>query len=307
MGRSQDEACEQVAAGAADALWDVAPPGGDPSPAVQPVSATHGELNPCLVINLVSPNADRATSRRDVRLALRWAVDKDAIARIYGGAERTVVTGRLLPPGHLAERPLLSTPGVPACGDPERARELLARAGYRDGLTLRMIHRDGGHHPAVARAVRTALARAGIEVELVPVPQSEFYPRYLEVAANARAGVWDLTTQGWLPDWPGDNARSYLQPHFDSSRLSLDDQTWGVVYGCYRSAATNHLIRCATTAPDSATANALYHLAEARVLDDVAVVPVLFQRSRTLYSRRVRGITTFPNYLGDPTQMWLER
>ncbi|WP_160165849.1 ABC transporter substrate-binding protein [Actinoplanes sp. OR16] len=300
MGRSQDEACAEVAAGTADALWDVAPPAGDVTPA-QRVTARTGELNPCLLINMVSPNAGGATRRVEVRRALHYAVDRTAIARIYGGAAEAAT--QLLPPGNPAYRPSdLYRTGDPS-GDPDRARQLLADAGYTDGLTLRMIHRDTGHHPAVGAAIRDALARAGIHVELVPVPHADFYPKYLEVAQNARDGVWDITTQGWLPDWQGNNARSYLQPHFDSSRVAEESATWGACYGFYRNPATSDLIHSAGTAAEARDANELYHRAEQQILRDAAVVPLLFQSSATMYAERVRGITTFPNYLGDPTQM----
>jgi peptide/nickel transport system substrate-binding protein len=294
MGLTADEACEAVIAGDADVLWDTPPRLGDPA-----VLADHGELNPALIINFASPNAGRATSDLRVRRALAYALDKSAIARIYG--ESASVAGRLLPHGEPAA--FYATEG--GRGDPDRARKLLADAGYGNGLTLKMIYRDAGRHPAIARAVRESLGRAGIDVELVPVPQADFYPRYLERAAHARAGAWDITTQGWLPDWPGLNARSYLQPHFDSSDIGEHDETWGVVYGCYRNPATNDLIRRAVTAPDEASAGELFRRAEAQVMEDAAVVPILFQRSRTLHSARVRGFTGYPSYLGDPTHMWI--
>jgi peptide/nickel transport system substrate-binding protein len=298
MGFTADEACAAVIAGEADALWDT-PPGTAGYPTA--VLADHGELNPALIINFASPNAGRATSDVRVRRALAYALDKSAIARIYGWS--ATVAGRLLPDDKDGNDGFYPTEG--GAGDPHRARKLLADAGYGDGLTLKMIYRDAGRHPAIAGVVRTSLARAGIDVELLPVPQADFYPRYLERAANARAGVWDITTQGWLPDWQGNNARSYLQPHFDSSDIGEHDDTWGVVYGCYRNPVTNDLIRRAVTAPDEATASELFRRAEALIMEDVAVVPILFQQSRTLHSARVRGFTGYPSYLGDLTHMWI--
>ncbi|MGW9299704.1 MULTISPECIES: ABC transporter substrate-binding protein [Streptomyces] len=306
LGLSQREASRRVDEGTADALWDVAPELESTETSAVRVSAANGELNPCLLINTMSPNEAGATGRLLVRQALQYAVDKRAVASVYGDPLPGTLATQLLPPGNPAHTPfdLYPTPGFR--GDPDRARRLLAEAGYPDGLTLRMIHRDAGHHPAVAEAVRTGLARAGITVLLQAVGQAEFYAGYLDVADRARQGVWDITTQGWLPDWQGNNARSYLQPHFDSSDLTADDATWGVCYGFYRSAETNRLIRSATTAEDHATADAYYRQADRRIMADAAVVPIMYQDSATLHSRRVRGFTSFPNYLGDPTRIWLE-
>ncbi|MEV0388558.1 ABC transporter substrate-binding protein [Nonomuraea sp. NPDC050643] len=304
QGLTQREAFDRVLDGRADALWDVPPPTSElPALYGDPRLRTiaNGHLNPCLIINLVSPNADGATGRLKVRQALHHALDKPAIVEVLGGPRLNTVTDHLLPPWNDAHRDFTLYPP-----DPARARRLLAEAGYPDGLTLRMIHRDAGNHPAVARAVQAGLARAGITVELHPVPQAAFYPEYLEVAENARRGVWDITVQGWLPDWQGNNARTYLQPHFDSSGIHRDDATYGVVYGCYRSARTNELIGRAVTAPTVELANELFHQAELQVLQDAAVVPIAWQRSTTLHSARVRGFTGFPNYLGDPTRMWIE-
>jgi hypothetical protein len=40
-------------------------------------------------------------------------------------------------------------------------------------------------------------------------------------------------------------------------------------------------------------------------MEDAAVVTILFQRSPTLISSRVRGFCGFPVQTGDPTTMWL--
>ncbi|MFI0483503.1 ABC transporter substrate-binding protein [Actinomadura sp. 9N215] len=310
-GLSRDEATARVLSGAADLLWDLSPSAEliaelDGDPRLEAVA--HGMLNPCLVFNLVSPNSGAATGRPAVRRAIRAALDKHRIAEIYGGAPINEVTGRLLPPWGA-----VAAPGGPggaddpdATADPGRARALLAGAGYPDGLSLTMLHREGGSHPAVARAVRDSLAQAGIEVRLRAVPPAEFYSDVLENAENARRGEWDLMAQGWLPDWQGNNARTYLQPHFYSAGLNRDDPTWGVVYGYYRNASVNRLLEAAATASEPEHAGKLCREAELRILDDVAVIPVLFQKSVTLRASRVRGFTGYPCHIGDPTHIRLD-
>lgn len=308
MGVPASEAIERVAAGDADALWDVPPPDGTtPLGGARIVRTDSGELNPCLVLNTVSPTETNALADIRVRQALAYAVDKRAIADIYGGPGHAMITDQLLPEGNPAHRPFSLYPSPEGRGDPAAARRLLAAAGREDGLTLTMAHRDAGRHPQVAEAVRDALARAGITIRLKPVAQSDFYPRLLQDAENARSGVWDLVAQGWLPDWQGRNARSYLQPHFDSAALGYQDPTWGVVYGGYRNPIVNSLIRDAVTATDAATADQLFHEVDRTVMSDAPVVPILFVKSATLCSERVRDFRVHPYYLGDPTHVWLAR
>lgn len=101
---------------------------------------------------------------RRVRQALNYAVDVDEIiAEIKKGAARPL--NGYLTPHHFGHDP--DTPPYPH--DPDRARQLLAEAGYEDGLDLvfDIPSEMPDEAPELARLMAEQLGRAGIGLEIV--------------------------------------------------------------------------------------------------------------------------------------------
>ncbi|GAB4445214.1 MAG: ABC transporter substrate-binding protein [Chloroflexi bacterium OHK40] len=86
--------------------------------------------------------------------------------------------------------------------DPARARELLAEAGFADGLTLDFHVPDSGDRPDLAVVLKEQWAEAGITVNVIVEPESVYYGEngWLEV---------DLGITGW-------GSRPYPQFYLDT-------------------------------------------------------------------------------------------
>jgi len=101
---------------------------------------------------------------RRVRQALNYAVDVDEIiAKIKGGAARPL--NGYLTPHHFGYNP--DTPPYPY--DPEKARQLLAEAGYEDGLDLvfDIPSEMPDEAPDLARLMAQQYAGVGVHLEIV--------------------------------------------------------------------------------------------------------------------------------------------
>ncbi len=94
-----------------------------------------------------------------VRQAINYAFDADGMLQTAGGGHGTQ-TGQIFPERSVAFDPELDSAYA---YDPEKARELLADAGYADGLTLEMP--TAAYFPAAVMAlIQQQLADVGITV-----------------------------------------------------------------------------------------------------------------------------------------------
>jgi peptide/nickel transport system substrate-binding protein len=302
----QERVRQALQSGEADLSWG--------SPVIDPRGAADAgrrlgyTLNPYLVFNLQSPNERGAMREFGVRRAISYAIDKMAIAEIFGQMEvgtEPLPAHTAIPPGNFGYREYNRYPTPGDRGDRRRARRLLEEAGYGGGLTLKMLYRQADVHPEVARSIAADLAACGITVDLLSTSQSDEYYRVLQDPSQARAGVWDITAPSWTPDWFGNNGRSYLQPMFQS------DMSAGTAnYGGYHNPEVDRLIVAALNTDDRERSEQLLHEADRLVIEDAAIVPILAidPRIAHLTSSRVRNGIQLPHIdrWFDAANLWLD-
>lgn len=298
----------RIASGAADLPWGVRVAGPHDAEPADPGDGLGLSLDPYLVFNVQSPAAGGALADARVRRALSYAVDKAAIADLYrrsGGGALVRIAGSVVPPGNDAhqELDLYATPG--SRGDARRCRALLTEAGHEDGLTLTAVHLDTDLDAAVARSYAADLEKAGVTVRLVALDH-DVRDALLGDPRRAAAGEWDVAAASWSPDWHPANGRVFLQPMFQSG-----DSRNSANRGGYRRPEVDRLIeRALATIEEPARSTAAWNLAERAVLEDAAVLPILFQRPAApcLRSARVRGAIPMPalGHADDLAGVWLD-
>ena len=117
---------------------------------------------------------------------------------------------------------------------------------YSGGLHLTLLYRPAETiSSAIAQAAQYDLAKIGVRVKLLGVPDADFYTKYLEVPAVARHGGWDMAVAGWGPDWYGDAALSYFGPLLSGPGSFPPD---GSNFGFYSDPAVTALIGQGATA-----------------------------------------------------------
>ncbi|MEV5768938.1 ABC transporter substrate-binding protein [Micromonospora sp. NPDC052213] len=308
MARVSDERVRaEIESGAADLSWGAAV--GSPRRRATDADRNLGwALNPYLAFNLHSPHERGALRKRGVRLAIAYAVDKARLVRFFDDMDIGTVTRpahTAIPPGNFGHREYDPYPTPGDRGDRARCRELLAEAGYPDGLRLTMIYRIDAVHGQVAKAIAEDLGAGGVDVRLVEIDQTDEYYRILQDPARAAAGEWDITPAAWMPDWFGNNGRSYVQPMFQSNTAAGTAN-----YGGYHNPVVDDLIDRALSARTEAEAEELWHRVDRQVLQDVAIVPILACEPTIahLTSSRVRGAIPLPHVdrWYDAANLWLD-
>jgi peptide/nickel transport system substrate-binding protein len=141
-----------------------------------------------------------------VRAAMEHAIDKQAIVDgVFFGIGNPVA--QYLPPDHWAFDPDVTPENPEYAFDPEKAKQLLAEAGYPDGVDFEMLVPGLDDHRAVAEAVAPMLEAVGLRPTLrvieAPTTGVTFYARQ---EGNAFPGMGapfidpSGTYQGSLPN-----------------------------------------------------------------------------------------------------------
>ena len=299
---------QQIQAGTADMEWDTVVPTAN-IPALQASNdARLGifpalDTNPFLIFNFQSPNNSGALKKLQVRQALEYAIDKVAIGQIYGGPKLNTPLDQVIPPGNVGYQPINPYPTPDNRGDPGKCKQMLAAAGYPNGLKLNYVYRNAGNHPAVTQSVQADLKKCGVTVKLIPQTPADFYGKYLANPSGAQQGLWDIAAPGWVPDWYGNNGRAIVEPLFDGRTYGPNS----VDYGDYNSSKVNSLIDQALAQPTADKAAPLWHRADMQIMKDAAFIPFQTQKTAVYHSSRVQNTIFFPfaqNY--DLTQVWLQ-
>lgn len=142
---------------------------------------------------------DKAIDDVNVRLALNYAIDRQAISdSIMGGLARPATQGAT--PESFGYNPDIK--GFEY--DPEKAKKLLAKAGYEDGLELTATVTVGSFpgDSDIYQAVAEYLADVGVTVSFETVQFSQWLERY-------RGNTWtsDVFNQSWNLAPTGDAIR----------------------------------------------------------------------------------------------------
>lgn len=311
LGSDEDPVFQEIQAGTVDMTWDTRVPTQNLSQLLAAKDPNlklneDGSSNPYMVINLQSPNAGGALKKLEVRQALNYAVNKANIIQVLGGPELYQPNGQILTPTLVGyeKNDMYATPD--SKGDVAKAKELLSKAGFANGLTLTFLYRNAGKSPQVAQTLQADLAKAGITLKLKPTTPNNFYTNFLQNPDATKKGQWDLAAPGWAPDWQGNAASTFFGPLLDG-RATRGCTVSTTNYGCYNNDKVNSLIDQALAAKDADTAAPIWAEADRTVMADAPWVPFVSGKTDTFHSKRLQNFhfaTLGSN--GDITNVWIK-
>jgi len=305
------EVQQDLQAGTADLSWNTDVPPADVKGLETPTWSAQlgtfpapGTTNPYLVFNVQSPNNGGALGNVKVRQALEYALDKVALGKIYGGASLNQPLNQVIGPGAEGYQPINLYPTNNNQGNPGKCKSLLKAAGYPNGITLKDYYRNSGNHPGVFQEVQSDFGKCGVTVTGVPIATGYYGSAGIGITSpdGLKAGKWDITEPGWVPDWFGPtNGRATLPDILDGA-LSFPGADWGG----YDDPAVDALVNQAEAALTISAAASLWHQADLQVMKDAAFIPFQTQLTPLFRSMRVHNAIYLPFSEGyDYTQIWL--
>ncbi len=238
-----------------------------------------------LGMNVSRPPFDDARVRRAVAMAL----DRESLSRVAGPGFRVPV-GLLPPgmPGYTPESKILPQ-------DPERARALLAEAGYGPGHPLRFqLFTSSRSNHAVLRdsVIAASLRRVGVDLDLHDVPWTEL----IAAVDGKTAPAFELT---WIADLP--DPESFLYTLLASGGGSNLFE--------YHNARVDSLLILGRDEPSPQNRLALYRESERLILDEAPLVPLFNVMTLYAFQPFVHGVEMSPMGISSipMEKIWLGR
>jgi peptide/nickel transport system substrate-binding protein/oligopeptide transport system substrate-binding protein len=213
---------------------------------------------PALRLWYVAINTTRGPLR-DVRVrqALNYAVDvKTILQRVIGGRGR--LAAGVIPPSLEGA----DTTRQPYGYDPQKAKQLLAAAGFPNGFDVELWVGQDEAFQHVAQSIQAYLAAVGVRAKIVQRDNSS-------AREAARNGQTDLSIKDWYADYP--DAENFLYPLLHGANRGV-----GGNVSFYENPAVDRIISEARVTQDDARRIALYTRADSLAFTDAPMIYLFF-------------------------------
>ncbi len=192
-----------------------------------------------------------------VRRAINHAIDTRSILRQLLGGRGRLAAG-IIPPALDG----FDSTRAPYAHDVAKAKQLLADAGFPNGITLTLWCSQDATQSRVAQAVQGYLKQAGITAELVQRESAS-------MREAARKGEADLVLKDWYADYP--DAENFLYPLLHSANAGV-----GGNVSFFRNAAFDSVVTASRRETNVTARAVLYARADSIAFAQAPMVFLLF-------------------------------
>ncbi|MGK5678325.1 ABC transporter substrate-binding protein [Actinoplanes sp. URMC 104] len=144
----------------------------------------------------------------NVRKALNYAIDKDAVLKALGGSAAGTPATTLMSPT-VAGYEKYDVFNAPVTGDPAKVKELL---GSTPPPPLVLAYANTPRRAAQAEAARKSLEASGFKVTTKAIDSTNYYTE-----VGRKGNPYDIYLGGWGSDWP--SAYTVIPPVFDGRKI----------------------------------------------------------------------------------------
>jgi peptide/nickel transport system substrate-binding protein len=305
IGRSEAGIQEAIEGGEADLNLDNMPPPVEDLQRLSndPVLAKQFAVETTGCVHYLTMQMDAGPTRSVlVRQAVNYAIDRQAVVLAIGGRYAGEPASTILSPTLAGYSAFDLYPSQDSAGDPDKARELLAKAGYPDGVELTYVGQSSAKWKALYEVLRISLERAGIRLKPTFYKGYEAYARSLRL--QSKREEHHLGAARWCPDMPGNGSRSFIGVLLDGRTIT---PTSNNNFGNYDNDDVNTLIDQAYGTRDNQARTALWGKIDRMLMEDAAWAPLVYDREAFFWSSRVKN-WTFSPWLSNPdiTNLWLD-
>jgi peptide/nickel transport system substrate-binding protein len=210
----------------------------------------------------------------NIRRALNYALDKDAVLKALGGSAAGTVATTLLSPT-VAGYQKYDVFNAPPTGDPAKVKELL---GNTPPPPLVMAYTNTPRRAAQAEAARKSFEANGFKVTTKALDPTNVYTEL-----GRKDNPYDIYLGGWGSDWP--DAGTVIPPLFDGRQIT---PTGNNNLSYFNDDSVNKEIDRIQTLTDTSQRQAAWAALDQRIMKDFApVIPAYYDANYTLIGSKV--------------------
>lgn len=235
-----------------------------------------------------------------VRMAFNYSINREEIALKKLNGDALPGTHGIVPPS-IRDYQADSLAGYTY--DPDKARKLLAEAGYPGGkgfpeITLQINSGGGDRNTITADYVAHQLNEIlGITVKVESMP----FAQHLEAVETGKTMFWRT---GWVADYP--DPETFLTTLY-SQHIPADLNTRSSTNSVrYSSPRFDSLFTAAVHEGDPVKRTELFRQADRVQLEDAAIMPIYYEQNDRLVQSNVRNFDINPMEFRDMTRVWIE-
>ena len=215
----------------------------------------------------------------NVRKALNYAIDKDAVLKAIGGTAAGTPATTLLSPT-VAGYEKYDVFNAPPTGDVAKVKELL---GTTPPPPLVLAYANTPPRAAQAEAARKSLEAAGFKVTTKSIDPTNYYTE-----VGRKGNAYDIYLGGWGSDWP--DAGTVIPPLFDGREIV---PTGNQNLSYFNDPSVNTEIDRIGTLPDAAERQKAWAALDKKIMTEFApVVPAYYDATYTITGSKVGNAFT---------------
>lgn len=290
VGVDPNSALQQVQTGTLDLLGDFLPDAAitsvtnDPQYKDQVKRQTFAQTEYMWMDYQAQPGTSAAPlANKKVRQALQYAINKDAIAKASHGLY--VVSNCIFPQVF----PVYNAKCHDWSYDPAKAKQLLADAGYPNGLpgTIKFYVDNRDRMTGPAALIQQDLAKVGVTIQIVAESQD------VELNDISTPHVAPMGFLEWSQDFP--DPEDFIDPILSCATAVKGASN----FAFYCNPEVDKQAAAARAETDPQKRIEMYRAVESAILDDAPWVPISNYRTVTLISKRVSNYSDMPLYFYD--------
>jgi len=302
FGLTEEAAVTAIQNGQADWMFDPPPP--DRLAELGTKYASQVSLHALTAMWYAPMNTNLAPfNDARVRRAVNFAIDRNAIVKLFGGVNLAQPACQILPPGfpsYVPYCPYTANPGAKwTAPDMARAKALIAESGTA-GQAVTIISEDTTVSRAIGVYLQGVLNELGFKASVKPISQNIQFT-YIQNTNNKV----QISISQWFQDYPSPS--NFLQVLFSCASFTPgSDASVNIAGFCDKSIDAKMAAAQAAAITDPEKAAKIWTEVDHEVTD-AAPLAVLFTLKRVDFvSKRVKNFTFSPQFYWIIDQSWIE-